>query len=171
MWSCAETAEQHNGLAAFLPAHPRLDTDLREKHERWAVILSDWIQGGSIIDTVADSDRVNPTLRLDLVLLGFELLLWFDEGSEEESAVLNGLRIGFDESYSNWPDFSTILKESVMVREAIIALLTSASDPRRQESQVEILRHTAPRSMFSITVTQWSTLDKTSIIVPDVTSW
>jgi len=157
-----ETAEQHNCLASFLPAHPRHDTDLREKHERW-------VQGGSIIDTVVG--RVNPTLRLDLVLLGFELLLWFDEGSEEESAVLNGLRIGFDESYSNWPDFSTILKESVMVREAIIALLTSASDPRRQESQVEILRHTAPRSMFSITVTQWSTLDKTSIIVPDVTSW
>jgi len=122
------TAEQHNGLAAFLPAHPRLDTDLREKHERWAVILSDWIQGGSIIDTVVD--RVNPTLRLDLALLGLELLLWFDEGSEEESAVLNGLHI----SHGHWANFSTILGESVKVREAIMALLTSASDPRRQES-------------------------------------
>jgi len=94
-----ETAEQHNGLAAFLPAHPRLDTDLREKHERWAVILSDWILGGSIIDTVVES--VSPTLRLDLALLGLELLLWFDAGSEEESAVLNGLRIGLDESYGH----------------------------------------------------------------------
>jgi len=102
-----ETAEQRNGRAAFLSAHPRHDTDLREKHERWAVILSDWIQGGSIIDTVVD--RVNPTLRLDLALLGLELLLWFDEGSKEESAVLNGLRIGFDESYGNWADFSNIL--------------------------------------------------------------
>ena len=132
-----ETVEQHNGLAAFLPAPPRHDTELREKLERWAVILSDWIQGGSIIDTVVD--RVNPTLRPDLALLGLELLLWFDEGSEEESAVLDGLRIGFDESYGNWADFSTILGESVKVREAIMALLTSASDLRRQESQVDIL--------------------------------
>ena len=87
-----ETAEQHNSLAAFLPAHPRLDTDLREKHEHWAVILSDWIKGGSVIDTVVD--RVNTT-RLNLTLLGLELLRWFDKGSEEESAILNGLRIGF----------------------------------------------------------------------------
>ena len=133
-----ETAEQHNGRAAFLSAHPRHDTDLREKYERWAVILLDWIQGRSIIDTVVD--RVNPTLRLHLALLGLELLLWLDEGSEEESAVLNRLCIGFDESCGNWADFSTILGESVMVREAIMALLTSASDPRRQESQVEILK-------------------------------
>jgi len=87
-----ETAEQHNGLAAFLPAHPRHDTELREKHEHWAVILSDWIKGGSVIDTVVD--RVNTT-RLNLTLLGLELLRWFDKGSEEESAILNGLRIGF----------------------------------------------------------------------------
>jgi len=133
-----ETAEQHNGLAVFLPAHTRLDTDLREKHERWAVILSDWIQGGSIIDTVVDG--VSPTLRLDLAFLGLELLLWFDEGSEEESAVLDGLRIGLDESYGHWANLSTILGESVKVREAIMALLTSASDPRRQESQVDILK-------------------------------
>jgi len=84
-------------------------------------------------------ERANPTLRLDLALLGLELR-WFDEGSEEESAILNRLRIGFDESYCNWADFSTILSESVQVREAIMALLTSASDPRRQESRVEILK-------------------------------
>ena len=73
----------------------------------------------------------NPTLRLDLALLGLELLRWFDEGPKEESAILNRLRIGFDESYCNWADFSTILGESVKVREAIMVLLTSASDPRR----------------------------------------
>ena len=39
-----------------------------------------------------------------------------------------------------WADFSTILGESVQVREASMALLTSVSDPRRQESQVEILK-------------------------------
>ena len=129
-----ETVEQHNGLAAFLPAPPRHDTELREKHERWAVILSDWIQGGFIIATVVE--RANPTLRLDLALLGLELLRWFDEGSEKESAILNRLRIGFDESYGNWADFSTILG----MRKAIMALLTSASDPHRQESQVDILK-------------------------------
>jgi len=90
-----ETAEQNSSLAAFLPAPPRHDTELREKLERWAVILSDWIQGGSIIATVVE--RVNPTLRLDLTLFSLELLQWFDEGSEEESASLNMLRVGFDE--------------------------------------------------------------------------
>jgi len=51
-----------------------------------------------------------------------------------------GYALAFVESYCNWADFSTILGESVQAREAIMALLTSASDPRRQESQVEILK-------------------------------
>jgi len=38
-----ETAEQHYGLAAILPAPPRHDTELTEKHKLWAAILSDWI--------------------------------------------------------------------------------------------------------------------------------
>ena len=120
------------------------------------------------MDTVVD--RVNPTLRLDLALLGLELLRLFDEGSEDESAILNGLRIGFDKSYGNWADVSTILGESVQVREAIMALLTSASDSRRQELQVEILKACCT-DRFSKAVTQWGTLDKTSIIVPDMTPW
>jgi len=44
----SETAEQHNGLAAFLPAHPRHDTDIREKHERWAL----YSRTGSRVDVL-----------------------------------------------------------------------------------------------------------------------
>jgi len=133
-----QTAEQHNSLALILPELPRHGTELAEKHKLWAAILSDWIQGGSVIATVVETD--NPTLRLDLALLGLTLLRWFEDGSEKESASLNELRIGHDKSYCNWAEFSTILGESVQVREAIIALLTSAPDPRRQEVQVVILK-------------------------------
>jgi len=41
-------------------------------------------------------EKVNPTLRLDLALLGLKFLSWFDEGSEEESASLKELRSGHD---------------------------------------------------------------------------
>jgi len=133
-----ETAEQHYGLAAILPALPRHDTELKEKHELWATILSDWIQDGSVVATVVEKD--NPTLRMDLALLGLTLLRWFDEGSEEESASVNELGIGHDKSYCNLVEFFTILGESVQVREAMMALLASASDPSQKEVQDKILK-------------------------------
>ena len=94
-----ETAEQHYGLAAILPASPRHDMELAEKRELWAAIFSDWIQGGSVVATVVE--EVNPTLRLHLALLGLEFLSWIDEDCEEESAGLTELRNGHDMPHCN----------------------------------------------------------------------
>jgi len=133
-----ETAEQHYGLAAILPASPRHATELAEKRELWAAIFSDWIRGGSVVATVVE--EVYPTLRLDLALLGLEFLSWLDKDSEEESASLTELRSGHDKPHRNWVELSTTLGDSAQVREAIMALLASASKISRQEMQETILK-------------------------------